>query len=354
MRGGGAERVMLDLAHEFKKSGLSVTFVLRNARGHFLDEARANFGVTDLGSSRVRYSYRPLRRWIVANRPNTVLANLWPSGAVAWLAARGTSTKVIPVEHSVLSRQYAGWTGFTNFKLRQSVRRIYPRAQSVIGVSKGVARDLETIGKLKGGSVMVINNPVQPPRRVRDEEAVAAAADWPGREGPRLLAVGNLKPAKNHALLLQAFSKLRSAQTARLLILGEGPLRKDLEELAMTLGITDRVAMPGFRADPAPFYMAADLFVMSSDFEGFGNVIVEAMSYGLPVVSTDCPTGPSEILESGRYGHLVPVGDPLALASGIESAIGQDHDKRRLIARSREFSPEKAARSYLELISGDA
>lgn len=171
---------------------------------------------------------------------------------------------------------------------------------------------------------------------------------WTAAPGGRILTVGSLKAQKNHPLLLRAFARL-ARPDARLMILGGGddaPLRR----LAAELGIADRVVLAGFHLDPTPFYQTADLFVLSSDHEGFGNVIVEALAQGLPVVSTDCPSGPAEILEGGRWGALVPVGDAEALAAAIDRALATPHDPDALKRRAADFAPAIAARRYLDLL----
>ncbi|WP_372923147.1 glycosyltransferase, partial [Roseovarius sp.] len=126
--------------------------------------------------------------------------------------------------------------------------------------------------------------------------------------------------------------------------------RDALLSLAQELGVADRVILAGFHPDPTPFYKTADLFVLSSDYEGFGNVIVEALACGTPVVSTDCPSGPGEILDGGRYGRLVPVGDAPALAKAIETSLGDTTDRDALIRRADDFAPQIAARKYLDLV----
>ena len=137
---------------------------------------------------------------------------------------------------------------------------------------------------------------------------------------------------------------------ARLVLLGQGQNEAMLRALADELGIADRVIFAGFHPDPSPFYATADLFVLSSDYEGFGNVIVEALSFGLPVVSTDCPSGPAEILGNGRWGRLVPVGDAAALAGAMREALASPVDREALKRRAADFSPEIAARKYLDLL----
>jgi glycosyltransferase involved in cell wall biosynthesis len=171
-------------------------------------------------------------------------------------------------------------------------------------------------------------------------------------DGPILLAVGTLKAVKRHDLLVRAFARMPRAD-ATLCILGEGQERAGLETLIGSLGLQDRVLLAGYQADPAPWYAHADLFVLSSDHEGFGNVLVEALEHGLPVVSTNCPTGPHEILEDGKYGRLVPVGDVDALARAMDKALSANHDREQLKRRALDFSVEKAADAYLDLLLPD-
>jgi glycosyltransferase involved in cell wall biosynthesis len=195
---------------------------------------------------------------------------------------------------------------------------------------------------------VTIYNPIPAAVQPAPEALATADAIW-GQGGPRILAVGNLKLQKNHALLLRAFATL-PRRDARLMLLGRGPEEANLRALATALGIADKVIFAGFHRDPAPFYATADLFVLSSDHEGFGNVIVEALSFGLRVVSTDCPAGPAEILQGGRYGRLVPVGDAPALAQAMDEALNAPVDRAALIRRAADFAPDIAARQYLELL----
>jgi glycosyltransferase involved in cell wall biosynthesis len=191
----------------------------------------------------------------------------------------------------------------------------------------------------------IIYNPVEPPEKIETNHAVEM--QW-GGQSPRVLSVGTLKDQKNHKVLLDAFAKLPN-RSARLIIVGEGPLRGELKRHASQLGIADRLIMPG-SVDPWPYYASANLFVLSSDYEGFGNVIVEAMYAGLPVVSTDCPSGPAEILGGGKYGRLVPVGDAGRLSEAIEQALTDAPDPDANRARAKELSGESAVRAYRDLL----
>jgi glycosyltransferase involved in cell wall biosynthesis len=184
-----------------------------------------------------------------------------------------------------------------------------------------VAADLVALCGLVPTSVVVLNNPVVTPEVVR-MRAEPVEHPWLGeRRVPTLVAVGRLIPQKDFATLLEAFALVRRQREARLVVLGEGPLRPELEDLAERLGVSGDVSMPGFVANPYPSMAAADAFVLSSRWEGSPGVLIEAMSCGTPVVATDCPSGPRQILQDGRHGRLVPVGEPRAMADALLEAL---------------------------------
>jgi glycosyltransferase involved in cell wall biosynthesis len=160
--------------------------------------------------------------------------------------------------------------------------------------------------------------------------------------------VGTLKAPKDHATLIRAFALLPESLSAKLIILGEGQLRGELEDLIRELGLQDKVHLPGFMIDPSPWFRSADLFVLSSLYEGFGNVIVEALECGVPVVSTDCPSGPAEILDHGRIGKLVPIRDQESLSRAMTASYFEEHDRRVLMDRAKDFSIERISVQYLD------
>jgi glycosyltransferase involved in cell wall biosynthesis len=168
---------------------------------------------------------------------------------------------------------------------------------------------------------------------------------------PVVLSAGRLTRQKDFPSLLRAFAQVRQSRPARLVILGEGEERTSLETLARELGCRDDIALPGFVPNPYPYMAAAGVFVLSSAWEGFGNVLIEAMALGVPVVSTDCPSGPAEILGRGRYGTLVPVSDVDALARAIATTLDQPPEARRSIERASSFSCERIASQYLAAIA---
>ena len=225
------------------------------------------------------------------------------------------------------------------------------RATGVAAVSSGAAQDLAKLAGLSEQQVKVIHNPVVSPElpdishypdpQVRNQL-------WDGLFRTHLVSVGSLKASKNYHLLLQAFAQVAQELDAGLVILGEGGMRAMLEKEVRDLGLQGRVILPGFHANPTPWYQASDLFVFSSDFEGFANVLAEALAFGTPVVSTDCPHGPAEILQYGRYGELVPIRDCDALAAGIRRALRRSWDRQALQCRALDFAIPKQSKAYLD------
>lgn len=347
LRGGGVERIRLELAREFRAVGHEVEFLLMSAKGDLLDEVAREFPVTDLAAPRVRNLVPALARHLRRTRPDALMAAMWPLTVAAPLAARlaGFKGPVLVSEHNILSLQYANRRWPHGQALRLSTRIGYRLADARVGVSRGAAQDMAQLAGMAAECMTVIPNPV---RRMPTPETSAleqADALWGSGDARRILTVGSLKAVKNHALLLDAVALLPDR---RLMIVGQGQDETMLRQHAARLGIIDRVIFAGFHADPSPFYATADLFVLSSNNEGFGNVIVEAFAAGLPVVSTDCPAGPAEILDNGRYGRLTPVGDAPALARAIEEALAGEPDRGALKRRAADFSPDIAAKQYLE------
>lgn len=351
LRGGGAERVMLDLAREFVNLGHAVEFVLMQAQGDFLDEAKRDFGVVDLNVRRVRHLPMAIARYLREKGPHAVIANMWPltSASVVGKAVSRRRISLLLVEHNTLTRQYKTWGRLHSVLLSASMAATYRFANRIAAVSEGSAWDTARLARVPTSNVKVLHNPI--PQRLAPGPEMRAAADalWGCPSGQRILTVGSLKDQKNHSLLLRAFAELDRLDL-RLMLLGQGGNEAALRALASDLGIMERVIFAGFHSDPAPFYATADLFILASDYEGFGNVIVEALSFGLPVVSTDCPSGPAEILQGGRFGRLVPVGDASALARAMDAALAAPVDRDALIRRAADFAPGIAARRYLDLL----
>lgn len=350
LRGGGAEKVALNLANAFVKRGLAVDMVVMAKTGVLVSSLDPRVRVVDLEAVRMRGLLRPLMRYLRAERPDALLACMWPLTVIAVLARKLTrvSTRIVVAEHISWIIAQKRYPLLHRFMLRTSVCFLFPAAHAVVAVSQGVADDLAAVSGLRRSSITVIYNPIVGAaiEAVMDDPPAAKAPAWDSAE-IRILNVGTLKEQKKQALLLRAFCILRKQMNAHLLILGEGELRSELEALVDDLGLRDSVSMPGFVRNTGPYYRRADLFVLSSAWEGLPTVLIEALEAGTPIVSTDCRSGPREILCDGKYGRLVPVGDAEALATVMLASLRDRPDSEALKARARDFSVEKIATQYL-------
>lgn len=343
MGGGGAERVALEIIRELLGAGHKVDLVLVQARGELMPLVPPEVRVIDLGASRMLGALRPLVRYFRRERPDAVQVSMWPLTSIAILAQRFSRSRARLITSDHIAFSHAG--RWDKLVIRLTAGPLYRLADRRVVVSNGTGRDLADLTGMKRDRFELIYNPISPPRQFQSTAHVDGL--WGGAK-ERIIAVGSFKRAKNHALLLRAFARL-GRPGAKLMILGEGALRPDLERLAARLGIADDVILPGFAIDPWPYYASASLFVLSSDWEGFANVVLEALAAGLPVVSTDCPSGPSEILDRGRFGVLVPMGDESALAEAMARALDHPGDIEAGKARAATFS-QGSARRYLELL----
>ena len=350
MGAGGAERVGLRLADDWLAAGHEVDLVLMRAAGELIPLVPPEVRVFDLGVDRIRKSVRPLIRYFRDRRPDAMQISMWPLTVAGLLARRlaRTPTRIVISDHVMLTRQYGG-SRAAMAAIRATTRLFYPLADAKVIVSEQAADDLARLSGIAREDIDVIYNPVAPPPPdVAVDPKIEAL--WGDAEG-RVITVGKLKDQKNHALLIRAFGKVAARSRAKLMILGDGPLREELVATAAREGLGDRILFPGFTSDPWPYYASADLFALSSDYEGYPLVLIEAMRSGLRIVSTDCESGPAEILDGGRFGRLVPVGDEAALAAAILDALSAPHDEQRVRDRAAALSGESASERYLELMT---
>ena len=287
---------------------------------------------------------RAVASYMADEKPDCVFANLSRATVVTLLGTRFLTRgpAVIPIIRDVLG-QHHGQT------LRR-YRRLFGSAAHFVAVSEGIADDLAaTIGVTPERISTVYNPVVTADLRMKMTEPPAHPWLLDG-EAPVILAAGRLAPQKDFPTLVKAFARVVRHRPCRLVILGEGKRRDELEALIRELGLDDRVSLPGWTDNPFAFMSRASLFVLSSRHEGLPGVLVQALACGCPCVSTDCPAGPAEILENGRFGPLVPVGDEAALADAMERTLEQPPDIRTLQERADRFSEEKSVTAYEELI----
>lgn len=351
LAGGGAERVMVTLANGFVERNVHVDLVVGSATGPYRADLSSKVRLVDLGQRRVARCLGPLATYLRQERPSALLSALTHSNVIAVIAARlaRAGIRVVVSEHNHLSLAQGRDKSPRVRFLRQIARRTHRMADGIVAVSEGVADDLVSYMGIKKNKVKVVYNPaVSPEVHRRSQETVNHAWFNPG-EPPVIIGVGRLVPQKDFPLLLRAFAKVKEKREARLIILGEGPLKDDLESLVVKLRLSSDVELLGFVDNPYAYMRKSALFVLSSAWEGFGNVLVEAMACGTPVVSTDCPSGPAEILEGGKWGRLTAVGDVQALSDAINEAL-EDRTHPDVRLRACDFGVRQAVEGYLSLL----
>jgi glycosyltransferase involved in cell wall biosynthesis len=353
LAGGGVERQTITLAQELLAGGLSVVVVLHRMRGELRDMLPSSVPVVDLRSRRTLHDIPLLARFLRRERPSVLISSLDHNNVAAVLAARlaGTGTDVVICQHNSLSSAFSGSLNRSYRLIPTLYRLLAPFTNAAVAVSEGIANELHTLAHIPRHKINLIHNAViDSGFRLRAEQQVT----HPWLEDPKVpvfVTAGRLVPLKDHETLLRGLAIHRRHRQSRLLVLGTGPLRDHLEALTRKLGIGDAVEFLGFQENPLPYFRRADAFVLSSYSEGFGNVLVEAMGCGTPVISTDCEHGPAEILDQGRYGALVPPRSPQALAEALDMVAGLSErwPSGLLKARAAQFSNVNCAAAYIQL-----
>lgn len=315
--GGGAQRTIVNLVNAMSERGVDATLVVARSGGAAQHWLGKHVRFVDLKAGRTRRAVPGLRKELLRLRPDVLFATMVDANIVATLAALGLRKRMRVILRETNSHRARG--DIRGLR-RALIGWAYRRADAVVALSSGVREELLSDYRLDADKVLTIGNPV-------DIEALASAsaaarkntAPTAANGEPVVIAVGRLTRQKGFDILIKAFARIK--RPARLVILGEGPDRESLLAQADAENIADRLLMPGFVAEPAAWLAHADVFVLSSRWEGFGHVIVEAMAAGVPVVATDCPYGPTDIVTNGRNGMLVKEGDPLAIAAAIEDLL---------------------------------
>ena len=355
LEGGGAERVMVNLAQGFAAEKREVDLVLVKAEGTYLDLVPDNVRIIDLKGSRVITSLFRLAGYLRKEKPVSLLSAMDHANVIAILARwiAGVSTRIVVSVHSTLSVEVEKAKSWRGKIMPWFINKTYPKADAIIAVSTGVAEDLNQETQLPLQAIKVIYNPVVTSELQQKKQEALNHPWFKENQPPVLLAVGRLSEQKDFTTLLNAFAIIRKKSECRLIILGEGEQRKQLEALVDHLQLNDDVQMPGFVKNPYAYMAQADVFILSSAWEGLVTVLIEALACGTPVVSTDCPSGSSEILEAGKYGRLVPVGDARALAEAVITTMEENVDPNRLIARANDFTQETSVTQYLAVLDGE-
>lgn len=341
---------MVNLASDFARRGYRVDLVVARAEGPLLSEVSPVVRVVDCDCHSLLRFLASVRRYLRAERPAALMTTLRDANIIGPLAKviAGVRTRVVVREANTLADARHSRRGLRDTVLASLMHISYRLADRIVANSRATAADLGRFGLAREADVEVIHNPLDV---ASIQRAASEPLDEPWLEPdapPVILAIGRLVEQKDFATFLRAIHRVHQAQDVRAIILGEGPLRADLERLMESLGLENVVALPGFVSNPHRYTARAAVFVLSSRWEGFGNVIVEALAVGTPVVATHCPGGPVEILAGGRFGQLVPIGDAEAMAAAITGALEKPRDRASLRARAACFSVEAIAPRYLE------
>lgn len=350
--GGGPERDTVLLSNALAARGARVAILVLRAEGALRSLLDPAIRVVVVPERRMRYAVSALRRVIAAVAPAVVVSAGISSLNLATLLAvrtlpRSRRPKLVLREGAVPSMAQRDPSRSNRIAYR-ILRHLYRHADRLVTLTAGARRDLA-----RGFSVPESKISVMGTNAVLPSAVVHWISHWDGdqdRDGDLIVSVGRLSAEKDHRTLLRAMTMLPTNCRWRLAIVGDGPDRAALEAFARDNGIAARVTFTGQVADPFSWMRKASVAVCSSIYEGLGNAIIEALACGTPVVSTDCPYGPREILDNGRYGTLTPVGDPGAMAKAIAAALGQTPDRRMLMRRSLDYTAERAAERFMQIL----
>ena len=348
---GGVERMLVQLARGLADLGHRVDLVVRRRKGELLAGLPEAVRVVELDTIE-RDTLRAAVAYLRASVPPVLVSSKPENNALA-VAARlraGVHTRVFIRAASAESARSAGQFFLTRWRLFRTMRRVFRQADGIIAVSRDLAADVASITGIPVQAIQVAHNPVVTPEMF---ELARAPLDHPWvvvGSPPLILGIGRLGRVKNFALLVRAFARVRREQPCRLMILGEGRERAALDRLAARLGVADDFALPGFVHNPFAYLSRARLFALTSVAEGSPNALTEALALGTPVVSTDCRTGPREILQDGRYGTLVPVADEEALADAMLATLRHPHDAEYLRRAALPYTVEGSAREYAAIL----
>jgi glycosyltransferase involved in cell wall biosynthesis len=323
MRDGGAEHSMLKLARGFVRQGCKVDLVLAQAEGPYLKEIPQSINVVDLKAKRVLSSLPALIRYFRRERPEILLSVMDYANIVALWAYKltGIPKKVIVNDQNTISVTAKNSKQFRQRIIPFFVKFFYPWADEIIGNSQGVADDLSVVTGIPVEKIRILYNPVITTDMQQKVKEMPQHNWFKNRKEPVFVSVGRLTQQKDFPTLIQAFSRVRKESKAKLLILGEGPDRPKLEELVKQLGLEEDVDLAGFVKNPYAYMSQASAYILSSRWEGLPTVLIEALYCGRPVIATDCPSGPREILKDGQYGQLIPVQDVSAMAAAMNKVI---------------------------------
>lgn len=350
---GGVEKMMINLINEFTKyENLSIDLLLIKDKSKYLQNISEKVNIIKLRSKHSSTSFIPILLYLKKNTPDAVLVAKERAGRAVILAkllSRNNSRIVLRLGTN-LARAMQGKHALARFIRYKLTRFFYRHFSAIVAVSDGVRQDTHTVSNVPLENIHVIRNPVITPQLLQ-QSTHTPNHPWLTRKTlPVIMGAGRLTQQKGFDTLIQAFALINKQIKSRLIILGDGDPKKELIELATTLGVQDLVDFPGFTNNPYSYLSHADLFILSSRWEGSPNALTEAMALGTQIVSTDCPSGPSELLQNGKIAPLVPVDDPATLANAAIQVLNNPIDPQKIKDAVSSYTPARAAEEYLKLL----
>lgn len=347
----GVDRITKNLLPAIASRGIRVDLLHVRDHGPYIEPV-ANLRIVELGTKHAYSSFLPLINYLRREKPEALLSDKDRVNRVALLARviSGVPIRSVIRTGTTVSLDLATKKPLDCWFHRLSMRYLYPLAQAVVSPSEDAAADLALhVGKAKDKVVTIPNPVVTPDLAIRAQDPLTHI--WlDQKECPVIMGIGELCDRKDFETLLQAFSMVRKSRRVRLMILGDGRRRAALEQLVRDLSLEKDVLLTGFFPNPYPYLRKADLYVHSAKYEGFGVSLVEALALGVPAVSTNCPSGPREILKDGAYGRLVPVGDARSMAAAIEDTLDHPPAPEKLGEAVRPYTLEESVKGYLETL----
>jgi len=356
LAGGGLEKVQLSLVNEWCGQGIETDIVVSRLHGPLATLIPAEAAVFELAGNHPYWFPFGLFRYLKKRKPTHILSSANDINVIVLALAKllRVNVPIVVSVHNHLSSELEAAKGFDRFKLWAVIwllKRLIHRSNAVVAVSRGVADDLLRHFSIRPSQLHVIYNPVISPQTYRQMTLPLANCPVP-QSKPWVLFVGRLVKAKGIDVLLNAYQSILQDTDAHLVLMGTGPLEKDIAKQVNLMGLAPRIHLIDFQENPLPWMREASVVVLPSRHEGLGNVLIEAMACGTQVISTDCPSGPSEILDDGRFGQLVPVDDCEELAKALLRILKHEFwiDPEFLKKRAELFIEVLAAEKYLDLL----
>lgn len=353
LNSGGAEKMMVQLANALYNAGVAVDLLLVNKTGPYFNDVQPGVMIQNLNAVKgVKSVIYDIRKFLKNNYVDAVISTQPHVNSVLGYASLGLFKRPIIImrEASTPSCKYSEINPISTFLYKTG----YRFADHYVAVSDGVKKDMVGVYNLSEYNITAIHNPVIDVSI--DELCQKSTSDswFDEPDKPVILAIGRVVPLKNHKMLIEAFAKVREYKDVRLVILGNKHLAPDytkaLIDLIEDLNLSNHVKLPGFVKNPFSYLSRSSLYVLSSDYEGLPGTLIQALACGCPVVSTDCPNGPAEILEDGKWGILTPPNDSEKMAESILKAMNSNYDTERLKSRAADFTSDKSASKYISLI----